>query len=255
MKGRTLNKKFDFIIILGVFILVYFLPFDNLELPVPIIESLLMAQEYARDHVILCLIPAFFIAGAIANFISQENVISYFGAKTHKLLSYSIASISGTILAVCSCTVLPLFAGIYKRGAGIGPATAFLYSGPAINILAIILTARVLGFELGIARAVGAIIFSVIIGLLMHFLFYEDEKRNKKYQTTQEKIDKTKEGRPLWGTALYFATMIGILVFANWGNDDSIKIWQILYHFKWVITGILFTILIWMLFNWFSKMS
>ncbi len=138
-----------------------------------------MAQDYARQHVLLCLIPAFFIAGAIANFISQENVIKYFGAGANKFLSYTVASVSGTILAVCSCTVLPLFAGIYKRGAGIGPATAFLYSGPAINILAIILTARVLGFELGVARAIGAIIFSVIIGLLMHFIFEKDKKRNR----------------------------------------------------------------------------
>jgi len=248
-----MKQKYNFLIIFGVFAFFYYMPFDNFELPQLIIESLLMAQEYAREHVLLCLIPAFFIAGAISNFISQENVIKYFGAKTNKLISYSIASISGTILAVCSCTVLPLFAGIYKRGAGIGPATAFLYSGPAINILAIILTARVLGFELGIARAIGAIIFSVIIGLLMHFIFEKDKKKKQVGQGIATNIQEEKEERPLQKTIFYFATMIGILVFANWGRDDSIKIWQMIYNFKWLITGILLIILIWMLIKWFSK--
>ncbi len=248
-----MKQKYNFLIIFGVFAFFYYMPFDNFELPQLIIESLLMAQEYAQKHVLLCLIPAFFIAGAIANFISQENVIKYFGAETNKLISYSIASISGTILAVCSCTVLPLFAGIYKRGAGIGPATAFLYSGPAINILAIILTARVLGFELGIVRAIGAIVFSVIIGLLMHFIFYKEEKKKQVDQGIATNIQEEKEERPLQKTIFYFATMIGILVFANWGQDDSIKIWQMIYNFKWLITGILLIILIWMLIKWFSK--
>ncbi|HDK26062.1 MAG TPA: permease, partial [Candidatus Atribacteria bacterium] len=175
MKQRT--KIF---MIITTFTFFYFMPFSNYRMPRAILESLLMTQEYARQHVLLCLIPAFFIAGAIANFISQENIIKYFGAEANKFLSYTVASVSGTILAVCSCTVLPLFAGIYKRGAGIGPATAFLYSGPAINVLAIILTARVLGFELGLARAIGAIIFSIVIGLSMHFIFHEDEKEKIK---------------------------------------------------------------------------
>jgi len=248
MKG-----KYNIIVFFGIFAFFYFIPFNILELPQPIMESLLMAQEYAREHVLLCLIPAFFIAGAIANFISQENVIKYFGAKTNKLISYSIASISGTILAVCSCTVLPLFAGIYKRGAGIGPATAFLYSGPAINILAIILTARVLGFELGIARAIGAIIFSVIIGLLMHFIFHKDKQKIKTIQSSLSDTSSKKEGRTLKKVIFYFATMIGILVFANWGQDDSIEIWKMIYNFKWLITGILLIILIWMLIKWFNK--
>jgi len=248
-----MNKKYNFIVILGVFIFVYFAPFSQLEIPQPIIESLLMAQEYAREHVLLCLIPAFFIAGAIANFISQENVIKYFGAKTNKLISYSIASISGTILAVCSCTVLPLFAGIYKRGAGIGPATAFLYSGPAINILAIILTARILGFELGIVRAFGAIIFSVIIGLSMHFIFEKKGIKNQAEQNNITNFSAEKEERSLGKTILYFATMIGILIFANLGRDDSIEIWQLIYNFKWQITGILLIILSWMLIKWFKR--
>ena len=249
-----MKQKYNFLIIFGVFAFFYYMPFDNFELPQLIIESLLMAQDYARQHVLLCLIPAFFIAGAIANFISQENVIKYFGAGANKFLSYTVASVSGTILAVCSCTVLPLFAGIYKRGAGIGPATAFLYSGPAINVLAIILTARVLGFELGLARAIGAIIFSVIIGLSMHFIFIEDEKKknlNANKNLTMGKVEQ--EDKPLWQTTFYFAIMIGILIFANWGKDESIKIWQIIYNFKWFITGILLIILSWIVIKWFKK--
>ena len=249
-----MKQRSKIFIIVAVFIFFYFMPFSNYKIPQAILESLLMAQDYARRHVLLCLIPAFFIAGAIANFISQENVIKYFGANTNKFLSYTVASVSGTILAVCSCTVLPLFAGIYKRGAGIGPATAFLYSGPAINVLAIILTARVLGFELGLARAIGAIIFSVIIGLSMHFIFHEDEKNknlNANKNLTMGKMEQ--EDRPLWQTTFYFAIMVGILIFANWGKDESIKIWQIIYNFKWFLTGFFLIALSWMLIKWFKK--
>ncbi len=249
-----MKEKTKIFIIVTVFMFFYFMPFSNYRMPQAILESLLMAQDYARQHVLLCLIPAFFIAGAIANFISQENVIKYFGASANKFLSYTVASVSGTILAVCSCTVLPLFAGIYKRGAGIGPATAFLYSGPAINVLAIILTARVLGFELGLARAIGAIIFSVIIGLSMHFIFIEDEKKknlNANKNLTIGKVEQ--EDKPLWQTTFYFAIMIGILIFANWGKDESFKIWQIIYNFKWFITGILLIILSWIVIKWFNK--
>jgi len=249
-----MNQKNKFLIIIIVFIFFYFMPFSSSKILNALIESLLMAQDYARQHVLLCLIPAFFIAGAIANFISQENVIKYFGANTNKLLSYAVASVSGTILAVCSCTVLPLFAGIYKRGAGIGPATAFLYSGPAINVLAIILTARVLGFELGLARAIGAIIFSVVIGLSMHFIFRKDErKKNMEANNNLTRGKTEQEERTLWKTIFYFATMIGILVFANWGKDESIRIWHAIYSFKWFITGILLIILSWMLVKWFNK--
>lgn len=249
-----MKQKNKFLIIIIVFTFFYFMPFSSSKILNALIESLLMAQDYARQHVLLCLIPAFFIAGAIANFISQENVIKYFGANTNKFLSYTVASVSGTILAVCSCTVLPLFAGIYKRGAGIGPATAFLYSGPAINILAIILTARVLGFELGLARAIGAIIFSIVIGLSMHFIFRKDEKKKNINANNNFAKGKTEqEERPLWKTIFYFATMIGILVFANWGKDESIRIWQAIYSFKWLITGILLIILSWMLVKWFKK--
>ena len=249
-----MKQRSKIFIIITVFTFFYFMPFSSSKILNALMESLLMAQDYARQHVLFCLIPAFFIAGAIANFISQENIIKYFGAEANKFLSYTVASVSGTILAVCSCTVLPLFAGIYKRGAGIGPATAFLYSGPAINILAIILTARVLGFELGLARAIGAIIFSLVIGLSMHFIFIEDEKKrniNANKNLTIGKVEQ--EDKPLWQTAFYFAIMVGILIFANWGKDESFKIWQTIYSFKWYITGILFAILLWMLVKWFNK--
>jgi len=249
-----MKQRSKILIIVAVFIFFYFTPFSNYKIPQAILEPLLMAQDYARQHVLLCLIPAFFIAGLIANFISQENVIKYFGADANKFLSYTIASVSGTILAVCSCTVLPLFAGIYKRGAGIGPATAFLYSGPAINVLAIILTARVLGFELGLARAIGAIIFSIVIGLSMHFIFHEDEKKknlNANKNLTMGKVEQ--EDRSLRQTTFYFAIMVGILIFANWGKDESIKIWQIIYNFKWFLTGFFLIALSWMLIKWFKK--
>jgi uncharacterized membrane protein YraQ (UPF0718 family) len=247
MKERNI-----FLLILVVFFAVYFIPFENIEIQAAIIEAFLMLREYAREHVLLCLVPAFFIAGAIANFVSQQSVIKYFGAKANKILSYSVASVSGTVLAVCSCTVLPLFAGIYKRGAGIGPATAFLYSGPAINVLAIILTARVLGFKLGLARAIGAIVFSIVIGLCMHFIFYREEK-DKKANEDFIIAEEEKETRPLWKTALYFAVMIGILVFVNWGKDESIKIWQRIYEVKWFISGFLIIILALILNRWFKK--
>jgi len=232
MKERNI-----FLLILVVFFAVYFIPFEDIEIQAAIIEAFLMLQEYAREHVLLCLVPAFFIAGAIANFVSQQSVIKYFGSKANKVLSYSVASVSGAILAVCSCTVLPLFTGIYKRGAGIGPATAFLYSGPAINVLAIILTARVLGFELGAARAIGAIVFSIIIGFCMHLFFRREEEKNAEEELLV--IGEEKEERPLWKTALYFAVMVGILVFVNWGKDESMRIWQRIYEIKWFISGFL----------------
>jgi len=249
-----MKERYKFLIILSGFLSAYFIPFSNRRVQTALIEAFLMIQEYARKHVLLCLVPAFFIAGAIANFISQSAVIKYFGSKANKILSYSIASISGTILAVCSCTVLPLFAGIYKRGAGIGPATAFLYSGPAINILAIILTAHVLGLKLGIARALGAIIFSIIIGLCMHFIFYKEDKERITNSHTESNISEEEKGtRALWKNTLYFAVMVGILIFANWGRDESIKIWQRIYEMKWLITGVLTIILMGMIYRWFRK--
>jgi len=170
-----LKERTKLLLIIFTFAGAYYIPWDHPVIRQSGLEAFMMLQEYARQHVLTCLIPAFFIAGAIAVFVSQASVLKYFGAQANKFLSYSVASVSGTVLAVCSCTVLPLFAGIYHMGAGIGPASAFLYSGPAINVLAIILTARILGLELGVARAVGAVAFSVVIGLIMHFIYRKEE--------------------------------------------------------------------------------
>jgi len=248
-----MKDKWIFVLFALVFLAAYFIPFNQLRIQNSIAEAFLLLQEYARQHVLLCLIPAFFIAGAISVFIRQGAVIKYFGAQAKKIISYSIASVSGAILAVCSCTVLPIFAGIYTRGAGIGPATAFLYSGPAINILAIILTAKVLGYRLGFARALGAIIFSVVIGLIMHSLFNrEDEKTRNKSGLAD--VEETKDPRPMWKTILYFAVMIGILVFINWGKSDSaLKIWYFIYQAKWFIGAFLSIALVWMIMTWFKK--
>ncbi len=232
-------------VFLGTFYLPLGIPrFDN-----ALMESLHLAKWYAQEHVLTCLIPAFFIAGAIAVFVSQASVMKYFGAKAKKVLAYSVASVSGSILAVCSCTVLPLFAGIYRMGAGLGPATAFLYSGPAINVLAIILTARVLGLELGIARALGAIVFSIVVGLLMHFIFHKEELEKANAQMAMPEPEFT---RPLWQNTLYFASMIGILVFANWGKpEDPSGFWNLIYSIKWMITGGFTLALLVILVAWF----
>jgi uncharacterized membrane protein YraQ (UPF0718 family) len=222
--------------IAAVFLLFYFIPFGSGRVQSSILEAFYLTAWYAREHVILCLIPAFFIAGAIAVFIRRDSVIKYLGAKANKILSYGVASVSGSVLAVCSCTVLPIFAGIYRMGAGIGPATAFLYAGPAINVLAIILTMRILGLELGIARAVGAVLFSIIIGLLMHLFFIKDEGEKNRTELISPGSD---TDRPLLQNAIYFAVMIGILVFANWGKpEQATGIWHIIYENKWVITGL-----------------
>jgi uncharacterized protein len=222
MFNKNEFKKLSILII--VFLAAYFMPFGNGRIKSAIYESFLMLQEYAREHVILCLIPALFIAGAIVVFVSEESVLKYFGAKANKFLSYSVASVSGTILAVCSCTILPLFNGIYLRGAGLGPATAFLYSGPAINILAIVLTARVLGWKMGLARALGAIFMSVIIGLSMHFIYIKEERERAEIHSDDFAAAVATKGRPLWKTVLFFASMIGVLVFANWGKPVSIMV-------------------------------
>jgi uncharacterized membrane protein YraQ (UPF0718 family) len=243
-----------FLIILVLFLLAYFLPFASLPFGGPIKEALLMLQEYAREHVLLCLVPAFFIAGGISVFVNQQAVIKYFGAKANKVLAYSVASVSGTILAVCSCTVLPIFSGIYKRGAGIGPATAFLYSGPAINVLAIILTARVLGMELGVARALGAVVFSVVIGLLMHFIFLKEE-RDKADNAAEIAVGGEEEERPLWKNGLYFASMVAFLVFANWSSSARGEggLWAFILKIKWLLAGLSLLSLLLMLAAWFKR--
>jgi len=219
-----------FILLFGAFLICYYLPLNILPFKGPIFEALALVQWYAREHVLLCLVPAFFIAGAISVFMSQASVMKYFGPKANKILSYGVASVSGTILAVCSCTVLPIFSGIHKRGAGLGPAIAFLYSGPAINILAIIMTARILGFELGFARAVGAIVFSVLIGLGMHFSFLKDEKNRSK--EGELKFVETEKIRPLWKNSLYFLSMVTILVFVNWGKPqgEDTDFWSFVFN-------------------------
>jgi uncharacterized membrane protein YraQ (UPF0718 family) len=227
-------------VIIAVFAAAYYLPVELIQRSARIRgafwESLLLARWYAREHVILCLVPAFFIAGAISVFISQASVIRYLGARANKVLSYGVASVSGSVLAVCSCTVLPLFAGIYRRGAGLGPATAFLYSGPAINVLAIVLTMRVLGTGLGIARAVSAVVFSVIIGLLMHLIFRAGEREKA---DAQMMMPEPEVKRPLWQNGLYFATMVAILVFANWGRPSTDSgLWHLIFSAKWIITGV-----------------
>jgi uncharacterized membrane protein YraQ (UPF0718 family) len=237
-------------IITGVFLVFFYLPTGAARFENAFLEALYLAKWYAREHVILCLIPAFFIAGAIAVFVSQASVMKYLGAGAKKITAYSVASVSGSVLAVCSCTILPLFAGIYRMGAGLGPATAFLYAGPAINVLAIILTARVLGVELGIARAVGAVAFSIIIGLLMHLIFRNEEKEKAKIQMA---MPETEVSRPLWKNAVYFASMVAILVFANWGSTtDTSGLWYTIYSIKWWITGVAAVILGLILIIWFG---
>jgi len=224
-------------LIVGVFLGCYYIPVGNARFDNAVMEAFHLVKWYAQEHVLLCLVPAFFIAGAIGVFVSQESVMKYLGPTASKWIAYPVASVSGTVLAVCSCTVLPLFAGIWQRGAGLGPASAFLYSGPAINVLAIILTARILGFEMGIARAVGAISFSVIIGLLMHLIFRrEEEARSEATIAAMGKM--SLDGRPLWQTTVYFALMVGILVFANWGKPDiETGLWYTIYSSKWIITA------------------
>jgi uncharacterized membrane protein YraQ (UPF0718 family) len=233
-----------------VFLASFYLPLGRARFDNAIMESLHLVKWYAQEHVLLCLVPAFFIAGAIAVFVSQASVIRYLGAKANKVLAFGVASVSGSILAVCSCTVLPLFAGIYGMGAGLGPATAFLYSGPAINVLAIILTARVLGIELGIARAVGAVLFSVVIGLLMHFIFLREDLDKTDAQAAMPVPEVT---RPLWQNALYFATMVAILVFANWGKPGTdTGAWYAVYSAKWIVTSVVSAFFAIILVLWFD---
>ncbi|NCD34983.1 MAG: hypothetical protein EOL87_16395 [Spartobacteria bacterium] len=237
-------------LIAGVFLACFYLPLGWARFDQAIMESLHLVKWYAREHVLLCLVPAFFIAGAIGVFVSQAAVMKYLGAKANKVLAYGVASVSGTILAVCSCTVLPLFAGIYRMGAGLGPACAFLYSGPAINVLAIVLTARILGVQLGVARAVGAMLFSVIVGLLMHFFFRKEEAEKNKIQMA---MPDQEGGRPLWKTALYFFVMVAILVFANWGKPmQNAGLWYAVYSAKWMVTGGLSVLLAVLLVLWFG---
>ncbi len=248
-----MKQRYKLLLIIIIFFACYYLPLENAYFNNAVFEALALVKWYAREHVLLCLVPAFFIAGAISVFVSKASVIRYFGPKANKFLSYSVASASGTILAVCSCTVLPLFMGIYKRGAGLGPAIAFLYSGPAINVLAIILTARILGWELGLARAMGAILFSVIIGLLMHLIFLKEER--ERHANEDFDFSNAKKPRSLGKTIPYFFSMVAILVFANWGKppEETHNLWWLIYQYKWWITGFFAISLSVMLIKWFNK--
>ncbi len=240
--------------IVAVFGACYYLPVDWLQqsqrVENALWESLHLVKWYAQEHVLLCLVPAFFIAGAVGVFVSQAAVMKYLGPKANKFLAYGVASVSGSILAVCSCTILPLFAGIYRMGAGLGPASAFLYSGPAINILAIVLTGAVLGTEMGIARAVGAVTFSIVIGLMMH-LFFRKEELEK--QVAAAAMPEPEVARPLWQNALFFASMVSILVFANWGRPvETTGLWHAIYALKWPITGLFAIALAIIMVLWFQ---
>lgn len=234
--------------IAGVFLALYFLPVGMARFDGALLEAFHLAKWYAREHVLLCLIPAFYIAGAIGVFVSQAAVMRYLGADAPRPVAYGVASVSGTVLAVCSCTVLPLFGGIYKRGAGLGPAAAFLYSGPAINALAIILTARVLGAELGTARAVGAVVFSILVGLAMAWIF----RRGESERAVQRAALPVAEAHlSLARQAAFFAVLVGILIFANWAPGEA-GLWAQVFAAKWLITAAFGLALLTILVRWFD---
>jgi len=250
---KELKEWQKFVLIVAIFLFAYYMPLSNQRFTGAIFESLYMLQEYARLHVLTCLIPAFFIAGAISIFISQNAVIKYLGSKAKKWLAYAVASVSGTILAVCSCTVLPLFAGIYKRGAGIGPAIAFLYSGPAINVLAIIMTARILGWKLGLARAIGAIVFSIVIGLIMEFIYGKEDKERMNQISSNSSSEESK-GRKLYQDMIFIFNLVLILIFAAWSKPaQATGFFSTVYNIKWYITVFLLAILVVIIYIWFKK--
>lgn len=231
-----------------VFLVIWNMPVESIRFQAGIHEALALTHWYAREHVILCLLPAFFIAGSITAFLRQGAVMKYLGAGANRLTAYSVASVSGTILAVCSCTVLPLFAGIYRMGAGLGPATAFLYSGPAISALAMVMSAKVLGIEMGLARGIGAIVFSIVIGLIMAVVFRNDESQRNKVAM---QIPEEQPNQPLWQTASFLAIQVVILIFANWGASDH-PFFAAIFMWKWKIVAASALILAIMLDQWFT---
>lgn len=234
----------------AAFALFFWLPVGWPRFDGAVTEAFALTKWYAREHVLLCLVPAFFIAGAIASFVSQAAVMKYLGPKAPKVVAYGVAAVSGTILAVCSCTVLPLFAGIHQMGAGLGPATAFLYSGPAINVLAVILTTSVLGAKLGAARAIGAVVFAVVIGVLMAVIFKRSEAEREKAAMALPEPD---EVRPLGQTAAFFAAQVAILVFANWARpEDPSGLWFAIWQSKWWLTAVSAVALGLILVRWFG---
>jgi uncharacterized membrane protein YraQ (UPF0718 family) len=248
-----MKDRYKLLVIFGVFVFFYFVPLGGGRIQGALLEGFQMLQEYARLHVLLCLVPAFFIAGAIQNFVSKEAILQYFGPKSNKVLAYSIASVSGAILAVCSCTVLPMFMGIYQAGAGLGVAVSFLYSGPAINVLAILMTGRVLGLELGLARAICAIAFSVVIGLAMAFIFTRSEKARAEASGAFD-MEAAKGGRRLWQNILYFASMILALIFMTWSKPrDPIGFYNAVFSVKWYLAGASLLGLALMVWRWFNS--
>lgn len=245
-----MTERQKLLLIIGVFLAAYYLPVEDLRLKNALIEAFYMLHDYARAHVLFCLVPALFIAGAMSNFLSSQAVIKYLGPESKKWAAYGVGAVSGGILAVCSCTVLPLFMGIYKRGAGLGPAIAFLYSGPAINVLAIIFSAKVLGWQIGLARAVGAVLFSVVIGLIMAFLFRgEEEERVKRIADVGEVVGR----RSLGQTVLYFAVLVLILVFAAWGKPAGAGLAHGIYLAKWYLVVFLLMVLAGILKAYFER--
>jgi uncharacterized protein len=253
MSGKELSPNKALLLVAGVFLAAYFIPFSSPRVAGAVQEAFLMLGEYARQHVLLCLVPAMFIAGAITVFLNQQSVMRYLGPDAKKPLAYAVGSISGAILAVCSCTVLPIFKGIYKKGAGLGPAVAFLYSGPAINILAIVLSAKVFGWQLGLARAVGAIAFSIIIGLLMALIFRKDDAK-RAADARMFAAPEEKPARGLGKMIIYMASMIGILVFVNWANSKGgSAVWDAIFAAKWWITGAFALLLAYTSIRWFNK--
>jgi uncharacterized membrane protein YraQ (UPF0718 family) len=253
MATMTKSPNKSLLLVFGVFLLAYFIPFDAPQISRAIQEAFLMLGDYAREHVILCLIPAMFIAGAITVFLNQRAVIRYLGPKAPKPIAYGVASVSGAILAVCSCTVLPLFKGIYKKGAGLGPAVSFLYSGPAINILAIVLSYKVFGWQIGLARMIGAVVFAMVIGIIMQFIYRKDDEQrlaNERMFTYNPK----EADRPLGMMVGFMASMVGILVFLNWASSDGTSVmWDLLYTSRFFIAGGFGLWLLYYIIRWFKK--
>jgi len=248
-----LSERRKLLLMLAAFLAAYFLPIERPRFQSALVEGFWLLKDYAREHVLLCLVPAFFIAGAIGQFVSRGAVLRFLGARAPRPVAYAVASISGSVLAVCSCTVLPLFAGIYKRGAGLGPASAFLYSGPAINVLAIILTARVLGLELGLARALGAVAFAIVIGLAMAFLFRREEAE-RHAGADPFALPVEAGSRRSWQDALFLATMIAVLVFANWGAPNrEVGVFAAIYRVRWWLTLAGLGALAFMMLRWYER--
>lgn len=253
MSAKELSSNRKLILVFGVFLAAYFIPWGAGRVLGATNEAFLMLGEYARQHVLLCLVPAMFIAGAITVFLNQRAVMRYLGPDANRFTAYGVASVSGAILAVCSCTVLPIFKGIYKKGAGLGPAVAFLYSGPAINILAIVLSAKVFGWKLGVARTAGAIVFSVLIGLFMAFIFRKDDAE-RAADARLFTAPAEKPARGLSQMAVYMASMIGILIFVNWADSrGGSALWDAIYAAKYWITGAFALVLAYTVIRWFNK--